>query len=282
MTTTALQQDAPGRKPQILVVGDDRGTCDTISRILSKYGYAISTAGNGEEAVARCEQTVPDLVLLEAMLPDMSGYRACEALRRQADADVLPILMLAGLDDIAAVDQAFDAGATDFITQPINWSLLAQRVRYALRNRQRSPRVRDHDIALADITPADTAQAKPPGHWNIDPDSGHITLSEQARQLLHLASPQPYYTLAGMLGLVHRDDLARVNAALDNAISTGMPYQIDHRMVLADGTEIMVRQQGESARDAVTGLSRILGTIQDISGQDIGGQIQPQTTGTHA
>ncbi len=123
------------RKPAILIVDDDAITRTTVDRVLTKAGYCTCQADCGESAVATVQECTPQLVLLDVMMPGIDGFETCRRLREQWDAQVLPILMMTGLEDAQGVDKAFQEGATDFITKPLHWTLLVQRVRFALRAR---------------------------------------------------------------------------------------------------------------------------------------------------
>lgn len=131
----ARAEFSQGGMPLILVVDDDVVVRNMMCKLLRRQGYDVIEAGNGIEGVEHFRQHQPQMVLLDVIMPMMNGFEACQQMR-QLDADLaIPIIMLTGLDDVVSVDRAFTAGATDFITKPINWSLFSQRVRYALRAR---------------------------------------------------------------------------------------------------------------------------------------------------
>ncbi len=123
---------SPTEVSRILVVDDDLTTRLTLAKILQKEGYEVAQAVNGQAAVEWLAiHPMPDLVLLDVVMPGMDGFEVCEHIRT-LDTRV-PVVMLTGLDDVTAIDNAFAQGATDFITKPINWALLIRRVRYSLR-----------------------------------------------------------------------------------------------------------------------------------------------------
>ena len=129
------QQD--NDKRLILVIDDDNITRLTLSKVLEKSGeYKVIDAQNGVDGLQLFKQYHPDMVLLDVVMPDLDGYKTCQEIRKISDADATPILMLTGLNDVESIEHAFNAGATDFITKPINWPLLSQRVRYAMRSSQ--------------------------------------------------------------------------------------------------------------------------------------------------
>ena len=93
----------------------------------------MSEAENGLLALQAVEQLQPDVILLDVMMPEMDGFDTCSALRRLPGFEMVPILILTALDDIESINRAYEVGATDFITKPINWVILVQRVRYMTR-----------------------------------------------------------------------------------------------------------------------------------------------------
>ena len=123
-------------KPQpllILVVDDDPGSRLLMRVSLQKAGYRVAEAGDGLEALEAFERLKPDALLLDVLMPRMDGYETCRAIRQTTLGQYRPILMVTGLDDVEAIHHAFDSGATDFITKPINWAVLGYRLKYMLR-----------------------------------------------------------------------------------------------------------------------------------------------------
>jgi diguanylate cyclase (GGDEF)-like protein len=120
----------------LLIVEDDPAARFTLRSLLQKQGYTVLEAADGQAGLELFRKHRPQLVLLDVMMPVMDGFEACARMREEDAAGLTPILMLTGADDLASIERAFEAGATDFITKPINWPLLIQRVRYALRTRK--------------------------------------------------------------------------------------------------------------------------------------------------
>jgi diguanylate cyclase (GGDEF)-like protein/PAS domain S-box-containing protein len=120
---------------RILVIDDDASTLLLIRAALVKAGYEVITATDGARGIATFREQPCDMVMLDVEMPGMSGFDVCEHLRADAG-DELPIVMVTGMDDIASIERAYEAGATDFIAKPIHWALIGHRVRYLLRGRQ--------------------------------------------------------------------------------------------------------------------------------------------------
>jgi diguanylate cyclase (GGDEF)-like protein len=124
---------ATAPKLHVLVVDDDSGGRRLTRATLTKAGFAVSEAGDGQAAVDALRARMPDLVLLDVSMPVMDGFTACAELRQLPGGERVPVVMMTGLDDTASIERAFEVGATDFITKPINWAVLPHRVRYMMR-----------------------------------------------------------------------------------------------------------------------------------------------------
>ena len=117
----------------ILVVDDDPVVCELMRTALENDGFEVLEASDGVEGCQLYERHHPDLLLVDLMMPRMDGYDLCRELRSQPEAARVPILVVTSLDDLASIDRAYDAGATDFMPKPANWAMLNYRVRYILR-----------------------------------------------------------------------------------------------------------------------------------------------------
>ncbi len=122
--------------PLILIVDDDRTMRSLLNLAMEEEGYRVVEAENGEQCLSEYNHFQPDLILLDAVMPDIDGFTCCQKIRSLPGGDRLPILMITVLDDRDSVDRAFKAGATDYITKPIHWSVLSQRVCSLLTNKQ--------------------------------------------------------------------------------------------------------------------------------------------------
>ena len=126
----------PKASPLILLIDDEKLVRTQIRRFLEKGSYQIVEATNGEEGIDACTRFQPDIVLLDGMMPVMDGFECCAHLQALPGADHTPVLMITGLDDQISVDRAFAAGATDYVTKPIHWAVLRQRVRRLIQQSQ--------------------------------------------------------------------------------------------------------------------------------------------------
>jgi class 3 adenylate cyclase len=118
---------------KILVVDDTPRNVKLLADLLSVKGYGVATAASGREALALLETARPDLVLLDVVMPEMSGYEVCRTIRGNPATGMLPIVMVTALDPAEERVKGIEAGADDFLTKPINQAELLARVKSLLR-----------------------------------------------------------------------------------------------------------------------------------------------------
>lgn len=118
--------------PVILVTDDDRSTRSLLRFALEEEGYRVILADDGEQCLAEIARSLPDMILIDAVMPGIDGFECCRRARNVLGAEDIPILIVTVLDDKESVDKAFAAGATDYITKPIHWGVLRQRAQRLL------------------------------------------------------------------------------------------------------------------------------------------------------
>lgn len=118
---------------RILVVDDVPNNVTLLADLLTLKGYAVVTAANGAEALQRVAADKPDLVLLDIMMPDMTGYEVCQAVRGNPDTALLPVVLVTSLDPHQERVRGIESGADDFLNKPINPPELFARVKSLLR-----------------------------------------------------------------------------------------------------------------------------------------------------
>ena len=245
--------------PLLLVVDDDIVIRSMLMKTLQKQGFDTIEAPNGAEGIELFRQHRPDLVLLDVLMPVMNGFEACHEMRVLDPERIVPIIMLTGLDDVASVDKSFDAGATDFISKPINWSLFTQRVRYALKSREMDFELRKsrHRINYA-------LKVAMLGYWDWDLQTDKITFPPGVLEMLGIER-NTELSFKELVNYVPDDDRDRVIHAFQDAKTRGVRFVLEHRLHTADNKERYVYQQCDVIMGDDKKPRYILGTIQDIT-----------------
>lgn len=140
MTTPNAPTDQPsaGFDPStmtILVVDDNEPNVELLLAYLDELGCRLLTARDGAEALAVFDAESPDLVLLDIMMPRMSGFQVCEKIREKEKTARTPVIMITALNQVADVERSVEAGADDFLTKPVDRLELTVRVQAQLRVR---------------------------------------------------------------------------------------------------------------------------------------------------
>ena len=126
--------DERSDRERALVADDDMTIRLLMREALEQAGFEVDEAENGVQALEAFRKSKPSIVLLDVQMPEMDGFVTCREIRRLPGGAYTPVVMVTGSDDLESVNQAYQAGATDFITKPINWVILGHRVRYIVRS----------------------------------------------------------------------------------------------------------------------------------------------------
>ena len=120
---------------RILIADDNEQNRELLEAYLVDEGHEIIMSQDGQETVEKAVAELPDLILLDIMMPKMSGYEVCQQLRSREETERIPILMVTALRDSSDIEKAVTAGADDFLAKPVNRLELKTRVRSLLRVR---------------------------------------------------------------------------------------------------------------------------------------------------
>jgi diguanylate cyclase (GGDEF)-like protein/PAS domain S-box-containing protein len=231
-----------------------------VREALEQSGLEVCEAASGVQALELFADSRPDIVVLDVMMPGLDGFATCAKLRGSVGGSRVPILIMTGLDDAESIAHAYDQGATDFITKPLNPVILSHRVRYMLRGSHTL------DALLKSEARLGLAQriAKI-GNWEWRPDTNQFTASAELCRLMGIRSQDFAGTFDAFIQLVHAEDRHRVDEALKRILSKRVPCDIDHRLVLPNGVDFTVNLQAEAVFDDQMKALSIVGTAQDIT-----------------
>ena len=213
---------------KILVVDDDATARVLMRAALQKSGFEVSLAVGGEDALRQFRAHSFDVVLLDVDMPDVSGHDICIALRAEAD-ELLPIVMVTGMDDVQSVEKSYHAGATDFIAKPINWALIGHRVQYLLRSSQALL-----DLRAADARNVAVLKAIPDLLFELDMEGRYIDYHPPGSDLL--AAPAENFIGKTVCDTLPAEAAQTCMSALRAAYETGSSIGKQYELHLPDGT----------------------------------------------
>ena len=261
------QMDKP---PLILVADDDRGTRLVIKTAMAQNGFDVAEAENGQAALAVFEKLRPDLVLLDVVMPVMDGFEACRQLRRHPQGASVPIVIITATEDIEAIREAYEAGATDFIAKPFNRIVLRERVRYMLRASSTARQLRQSQELLARAQT--TARL---GSFSYRPGAAILQVSDEFRRIFVLPeTPQEaplqtdaFQTVAwdALWQQIHPQDRKSLAPLLREAQSSGTGFRKDIRIAgeRPENRFAMLQIDAETESDGT--VLRLTGIAQDIT-----------------
>jgi len=247
-------------QPLVLLVDDDLASLIMAGEALEDGGFRVQQAENGQEAIDACASEIPDLIIMDVIMPKMNGFDACKIIRASESGEHVPILMVTGLEDIESINQAYEVGATDFLTKPVNFFVLPHRVRYMLRSKLTADELRasqaqlDHAQRIAQL-----------GHWEWRRDDHKTRWSKACTHLFNLPESVTDDDISVLIDQVHEEDRDNVVQCFRTAVRESKQYNVEFRILTADGDIRVMRQQAEPQVDENGQCVSMLGTMQDIT-----------------
>jgi diguanylate cyclase (GGDEF)-like protein/PAS domain S-box-containing protein len=220
----------------------------------------VKEAGSGEQALEALERERPDIVLLDVVMPGIDGYEACRRLRDKAAGRHVPVLMLTGLDDLESINRAYEAGATDFISKPINWGVLGHRVRYMLRASEAFTSLVESQALLSNAQ-----RIARLGSWSWDFRTGLGTWSDETYAVLGFAPGEVAAEVDAVIGRVHPGEREAVRGLMRSLRAGQRVPDAVHRLVLSGGEARHVRLLSDLRLDEHGEVVGAFGTVQDIT-----------------
>jgi len=252
--------DASRARRFVLVVDDDPTMRLLVREALSGDGHEVVEAPDGVAALRLFESREPDLVLLDVKMPNMDGFEVCSWIRSRLTSRHTPVLMMTGLDDEESIRSAYDAGATDFITKPLNWLILRHRVRYLLRASQTLAELRTSEERLAK-----SQRIARLGNWTLLGEGLGVEGSLEYRRILGLPNDEKPIAVSTVLDRVHFGDRAALAETVRDCIEGSSPLRVDFRIRFPDGSERVIHAEGQVPRSPYGDAGILEGTIQDVT-----------------
>jgi PAS domain S-box-containing protein len=254
-------------QPDVLLVDDDEVNLLLTELALRERGFKVTSASGGEKALQRLRDWVPDIVVLDALMPGLDGFDTCRALRRLPGHENVPVLMLTGLDDDASITRAYQAGATDFFVKATQWGLLAGRLHYLLRASRTRIELERSKSKLARAQ--DLARMGSFDWWRADRgEAGGLLMSPEALRVFGYG-PLEAVTLRTLLRMVPQDDRRSFLRELHEALRHASVVATDVPIVLLDGRQRIIHVEAEPEFNEHGHGAGYTGIVQDVTDRRI-------------
>jgi len=247
-------------KPLALVVDDDFSLRLSMRAALMKADFEVLEAEGGLQALDIFQSQKPDLILLDVIMPGMNGYETCQTIRKMPGGKYVQILMVTGLDDIESIELAFQAGANDFVSKPLNWLLLGNKAKYMLRAGNAFAALSQSQKRLQK-----TQEIAKIGNWEIKLSTNEFHCSQDACLLLGYNKCNNSISFKEFLAPIVDEDLGPVEQTIDSAIKGKQAFTINYRIRLADTIERHILNQTVIINNDNDQPDIMMGVIQDVT-----------------
>jgi predicted signal transduction protein with EAL and GGDEF domain/AmiR/NasT family two-component response regulator len=238
----------------VLVADDDPVMRLLMVEMLEGVNLDAIEAEDGQRAVELTRECSPDLILMDVEMPRMDGFAACRAIRDLENGATVPIVMVTGGDDLEAVTNAYEAGATDFVSKPINWPILGHRVLYVLRASDAIVRLR-----IADAQNRAVLAAIPDTFFRMNGDGIYLDYEPGRTGDRRHVLPADECVGKHVSEVLPRDIAERMLEQVEVALRIQQVRSVEYELIRFG------QAQHFEARLVATGASEVLGLVRDIS-----------------
>ena len=256
---SAMSQDDPTRGIGF-IASADASARELATTALEREGFSVFEIEDTAMIVDFLASTRPDLLVLDAASPGLDLRGICTALREMEGGSRVRVLVLTEEGDSETVEQALEAGVSDFAARPFTSRLLGHRVRHMLR----SGALLD-DLQRSEATLESAQRLVHLGNWTWDLSGHEMKWTAETYRLLGYPLDHPHPRSQDYLSRVHPDDADTVARALEATLRGETAFSLDHRVVHADGTVLFLHSEAEFVRNPQGEPSKLTGTIQDVT-----------------
>ena len=191
LTALMMTKTRATTRERILVVDDEEDLLELVNYNLSKEGYRVSCVGTGEEALAEARRSLPDLIVLDLLLPHVDGLEVCRLLKSDSNTKPIPVIMLTAKSEEADVVSGLELGADDYLTKPFSPRVLLARIKAILRRKSAPPEDDSSSIRIRDLVIH-------PGRHEVLLRSRAVDLTFTEFKLLHFLARKPGWAFTRM------------------------------------------------------------------------------------
>lgn len=246
---------------RLLVVDDQETNRDILHRRLERHGYLVVLAASGQEALTQVAAQLPDLVLLDIMMPDMDGLEVLARLREQYSLQELPIIMVTARSQSEVIVDALARGANDYLVKPFDFAVALARVRTQLAFKRAEQAIIESREFYQLI-----AHSSNDGVWDWNRRSRSIFFSPRLKAILGYAEDEIDDHLATWLARVYAADLGKLKTAFkEHLAGRTAQFQVEVRVYNQLGDCCWLLCRGQAKRDAQGRLVRLAGSCTDLT-----------------
>ena len=245
---------------RLLVVDDEESNRDMLHRRLERSGFDVRSVGSGKSALGYVQDEAFDVILLDSMMPEMSGLEVLKLLRAVHSADELPVIMVTAVSDSQRVAEALDLGANDYVTKPIDFPVALARIRsqVARKRTESALRISEERYALA-------VRSSNDGLWDWDLISGLVYYSPRWKAMLGFKEDQIGASPQEWLGRILQADRAGVEASLRAHLENETAvFEQEYRVCHRDGSRRWMHSHAIAVREAGKAV-RLTGSQSDVT-----------------
>ncbi len=243
----------------ILIIDDDVDIRQVLSLKLEKLGYSIIQAEDGNVGLQKLINELPDMVMVDVNMPGMDGFEFCEHAARLKPERHIPVMVMTAQDDQASVNRAYEKGATDFITKPINYAKLEHRIRFSIRSSETAEKLASRERQL--LSAQKIAKM---GEWIYDIENMEFHCSDEVANIFNI-SKHRVMSHDDLINYIVDEDVNRVKAVLNKASITAKNDSLEYSIKLDGGVIKRIRQIIDVNTNDRIKEGMIFGVFQDVS-----------------
>jgi PAS domain S-box-containing protein len=261
-------------KGLILVVDDVPTNLNLLSNALRHQGYRVEVASSGAAAIELVQQLVPDVVLLDIMMPEMDGYVVCQQLKQMEKVRDVPIVFISAVDDMMSKVRAFSTGGADYVTKPFQLEEVIARVDHQFKLRQLQQRLEAQTLRLQqEVKERQLVEARYRGlfenalepMFQADVNGRFLAVNTSFARLYGYDTPARLIELVSDIGIQLYVNPKRLNELQHQLQQAGQVIGAESQIRRYDGSLIWVAENVRSVQDEAGNIVYYEGTVQDIT-----------------
>jgi PAS domain S-box-containing protein len=268
-------------KETILIVDDSHENLTVLKKLLTEQGYTVRVSLNGRQALRSVDIMQPDLILLDILMPDIDGYQVCQQLKANPESQAIPIIFISALKETFDKIKAFEIGAADYISKPIETQEVLARIEHQLHilrlqrqlsqeNTRLTQEIQERQNAEVQLRKSEASLLQAQriaqiGSWEFDVRSRKVTWSREKYRIFGLDPNSSAITYEDIIQRIHSDDQPLFEETVQEAITSGQPYDIEFRVIRPNGQIRYVESRGEAIINDQGQVIQLFGISVDMT-----------------